>query len=176
MVTQDSNGNGWVFAGRSALHTRSLPTTPRFGVWVLSSPNVQVMGLFGPLLLGSPLAFCHLDDAGKPQCVDTKTSIARAVSVHVLRQGHAPDSPAPPSPEAATATPVAAAAPANAAPANAALANATPANAARASAAPASVVHVLWGQPVGEGVAVRCEADEVSGTVKCDKAQEKTQP
>jgi len=40
------------------------------------------------------------------------------------------------------------------------------------SAALGKPVHVLWGQPVGKGVAVRCEADDESGSVNCVNATE----
>lgn len=164
MVSQDSKGNVWFLSGELGRRTATLPTTPRFGVWVLNSPHMTGVSLLGAFRLGAALAFCSLDEAGKPRCADAKTSISRAFSVHVTGLSSPPPVPAP-VPVAAPAEPTEAAETAAPAPA-------TP----PAPALTSKVVHVLWGQPVDEGVALRCEADEVSATVKCAKAQEKTQP
>jgi hypothetical protein len=156
LVSQDSKGNVWFLSGELGRRTVTLPTTPRFGVWVLNRPHMTGVSLLGAFRLGAALAFCSLDEAGRPRCTDAKTSISRAFSVHVTGLASPPPVPAP-----APVEPTEPAQPEAPAP--------TP-------ALPSKIGHVLWGQPVDEGVALRCEADEVSATVKCVKAQEKTQP
>jgi len=142
-----SSEDSWSLVGGTS-PTRSLPTTPRFGVWVLTNPMASFVTLAGIFPIGSGLLFCRLDDAGRPGCSDTKTTIARALSLHVLGGSHAKVLEAPPSSEAPAAV---------------------------TEPHRQKLVHVLWGQPVGEGVAIRCEADEETAAVKCVKAMEKVQ-
>lgn len=165
MVSQNSTGNVWFLSGELGRRTVTLPTTPRFGVWVLNSPHFTGVSLLGAFRLGAALAFCSLDHQGKPRCTDAKASINRAFSVHVMGFGRASEGPPLPSAPVEAPADAGALAPAEGA-----------APAPPAPAPPSRAVHILWGQPIDEGVALRCAADEVFATVKCEKAQEKTQP
>lgn len=131
-------------AGTATELSGTLPTTPRFGVWVLTNPTLGSAALGGQF--GAPIAgvlFCYLDDQGRPKCVGSPATIMRALSVHVLARSDVEG--------------------------DIAATNAS-------GTAQQRFTHVLWGQPAGGGVAARCEADELVGTVKCQNATEKRQP
>jgi hypothetical protein len=112
----------------------------------------------------SPVLFCHLDDQGHPKCVAGPMAL-RALSVHVLSVS----SSEPP----VTAPAMTETGPAATEAASAGVAATVP---GRSESGVRRVTRVLWGQAAGGGIAARCEADEVSGTVTCQAATEKLQP
>lgn len=145
-----SASSGWTVKGGT------LPTTPGFGVWVTASPPLSVATLNGVIRVGAALAFCYLDESEHPRCIPANVAIAGALSVHVLDA-------APPLGDAIVDGSAAGSGVAE---------RATPSAVSAASVGSRAPLHVLWAQPSGEGIAMRCEADERAGTVKCETAKE----
>jgi hypothetical protein len=78
----------WVIASGGTAAPGSLRATPRFGIWVSSTPRIVVPTFFGgALVLGGEVSFCHVHAQRGPRCITTKQVSSEVLGVHVLRVG-----------------------------------------------------------------------------------------
>ena len=83
-----ASNRDWVFSSGGTTTPGSIRATPRFGIWVSSTPRIVVPTFFGgALVLGGEVSFCHVHAEKGPRCLATKQISSEVLGVHVLRVG-----------------------------------------------------------------------------------------